>query len=182
MKKVITNPKIEFKRQFAVNPDYTQDRTGNYERRDKLNDKWEFFKGEMPSGYSGNVHSQFYFDTQKQEFLFSDERLYNDDNFIPMYRLMSPALFLYRLLATFFGSVHCADNYKSIWEYNIIHKHTGKVLSFSEHKGAIGFWLPEYSYTQLHHQFKNDLIELMAYLASNECAHPYDNLVAGSVA
>jgi len=95
---------------------------------------------------------------------------------------MSPALLLYRLIATFFGNPVCGDNYKSIWDYNIIHKHSGKLLNFSEHKGAIVFWLPESRFTQLHHHFKNDLIELMTYLSSSECAHPYDNLVAGSVA
>lgn len=169
------------KGKFAVNPNYTADRTGNYERRDKIKETWEFTaKGE--NGTSGNVNGQLYFDTTNQAFILSDEGLYNDDNFIPMYRLMSPALLLYRLIATFFGTPVCEDNYKSIWEYNIVNKRTGKKLTFSEHKGAIGIWLPEYSYTQLHFQFKADLIELMAYLTSNECAHPYDNLVAGSVA
>lgn len=169
------------KGQFAVNADYTTERTGNYERRDAIKEKWEFTK-KSENGTSGNVNGQLYFDTDKQHFILSDDRLYNDDRFIPMYRLMSPALLLYRLISTFFGSPNCEDNYKSIWEYNIVNKHTGKVLTFSEHKGAIGIWLPEYSYTQLHYQFKTDLIELITYLSSNECAHPYDNLVAGSVA
>jgi hypothetical protein len=180
MKKAITKSKIEFKGNFAVNPDYAQDRTGNYELRDKIASKWEY--SHKDGAGCGNVNHQFYFDTSKQKFIFSDDRLYNDDSFIPMYRLMSPALLLYRLIATFFGNPVCGDNYKSIWDYNIIHKHSGKLLNFSEHKGAIGFRLPESSYTELHFQFKTDLIELMTYLASNECAHPYDNLVAGSVA
>ena len=41
---------------------------------------------------------------------------------------------------------------------------------------------PDYEHTKLPKEFKDDLIELMNYLVSNECAHPYDNLVAGGVA
>lgn len=169
------------KGQFAVNPPYVADRTGNYERRDKIKEKWENFTGKSVDG-SGNVNSQFFFDVSKQEFIFSKASLYLDDNFIPMYRLMSPALLLYRLIATFFAAPVCYDNYKMIWEYNIGHKATGKPIQFSEWKGAIGFWVPEYDNEKLDTQFKNDLIELMTYIISNECVHPYDNLVAGSVA
>lgn len=166
--------------EFSVNPLYTQERTGNYERRDAILIKWEFSKGDV-SG-CGNVNNQCYFDTKKQSFIFSDESLYMDKSFIPMYRIMSPALLLYRLIATFFGSPKCEDGYKSIWNYTIKHTESGKQLNFSEWKGAIGFWLPEYTYTKLSEQFRNDLIELLNYLVSQECAHPYDNLVAGCIA
>ena len=90
MKKAITKSKIEFKGNFAVNPDYAQDRTGNYELRDKIASKWEY--SHKDGAGCGNVNHQFYFDTSKQKFIFSDDRLYNDDSFIPMYSLMSPAL------------------------------------------------------------------------------------------
>lgn len=168
------------KGQFAVNTDYTTERTGNYERRDEILKKWQFSNGEV-SG-CGNVNNQFYFDIKNQSFTFSDKSLYMDESYIPMYRIMSPALLLYRLISTFFGSPKCCDGYKTIWEYTVKHTESGKQMNFSEWKGAIGFWLPEHTYTKLSEQFRSDLIELMNYLISNECAHPYDNLVAGSVA
>ena len=167
--------------QFAVNPSYVQERTGNYDRRDAIRQNWQFSKGEV-SG-CGNINSTCFFDTEKQTFIFSNDYLHSDKaKFIPMYRIMSPALLLYRLIATFFGSPKCSDGYKSIWDYTIKHTATGKQLNFSEWKGAIGFWLPETDYRKLTESFRNDLIELLNYLISDECAHPYDNLVAGCVA
>jgi len=179
--KTETRQPITFKKyQFAVNPEYTQERTGNYERRDSITAKWNNHKNRLEG--NGNVNHQCFFDTKKQTFIFSDESIWDDKNFIPMYKIMSPALLLYRLIATFFGTPTCEDGYKSIWAYNLTHKATGKGISFSEWKGAIGFWLPDYKQEQLTPEFKADLIELLNYLVSDECAHPYDNLVAGSVA
>ncbi len=173
---------INVENDFSVNPDYAADRTGNYDLRDKIAAKWQNTDDEF-SG-CGNVHSMFYFDTKKQTFFFSKDYISHEkvSEFIPLYKVMSPALFLYRIIATFFGTPKCADSYKSIWGYDLIHKASGKGINFSEWKGAIGFWLPEPSHKVLTAEFKADIIELMNYLASNECAHPYDNLVAGSVA
>jgi hypothetical protein len=176
-----TTPKLitKEKYQFSVNAPYTQDRTGNYERRDKVASKWENTK-ESVNG-CGNVANEFNFDVSKQSFVFGEWQ-YEDDNLIALSQMMSPALFLYRIIATFFGNPKCGDDYKIIWTYNIKHKESGKVLQLSEWKGAIGFWLPETDHTKITKAFKADIIELMNYLCSNECAHPYDNLVAGSVA
>ena len=168
------------KGQFAVNPDYSAERTGNYELRNKIASKWANINGGGDG--CGNVHHEFYFDTEKQTFIFSDKGLHGDERYLSTYQIISPALFLYRLIATFFGSPKCEDGYKRIWEYNLLHKETGKSISFSEWKGAAGFWLPEYTYKKLTPQFRADLIELMNYLISNECAHPYDGLVAGGIA
>ena len=182
MKKVKTNqPKIKLiEGQFCVNPDYVADRTGNYELRDKIAEKWANLDSFIDG--NGNCNHQCYFDTEKQTFVFSSNPMYNDDRYIATYRLISPALLLYRLIATFFAAPKCEDNYKMIWHYNLTHKETGKQISFSEWKGAAGFWVSDYEHTKLPTQFKADLIELMNYLVGNECAHPYDNLVAGSVA
>lgn len=180
MKTTIAKNEIKFiDRQFSVNPDYTQERTGNYELRNKIADKWENYPKRVDG--CGNVCSYFHFDVKNQSFMFAKNFLSNE-NYIPMYRMISPALLLYRLIATFFGSPKCEDNYKSIWEYNLLHKATGKSVSFSEWKGAIGFWLPDTNVEKVNKQLKADIIELMNYLVSNECTHPYDNLVAGSIA
>ena len=166
--------------QFSVNPSYSAERTGDYELRDKIAAKWGNFDKRLEG--CGNCNHEFYFDTAKQTFLFSSDWLHSDERYLSIYRIISPSLLLYRLIATFFGNPVCQDGYKSIWEYNLVHKATGKGLSFSEWKGAAGFWVPEGNSKQLNAEFKKDLIELMNYLISQKCAHPYDNLVAGSVA
>lgn len=168
------------KTQFSVNPSYTQERTGDYERRDKVKEKWD--NTTKREDGCGNIHGMFQFDINKQTFVFTDDFHFNNDNFVPLYRIMSPALFLYRFISTFFAAPVCYDNYKMIWEYNLVHKPSGKTISFSEWKGAIGFWVPEGKHTELKKEFKADLIELLNYIISEECVHPYDNLVAGCVA
>lgn len=168
------------KGQFSVNPEYTQERTGNYELRDKIATKWANYDKRVDG--CGNVNHDFYFDTVKQTFLFDSNPKHGDTRYISIYRIISPALLLYRLISTFFGNPKCEDGYKSIWEYNLLHKSSGRSISFSEWKGAAGFWLPETDSKKVNSELKADLIELMNYLISNECAHPYDNLVAGSVA
>lgn len=167
------------KGEFSVNTAYTQERTGNYELRDKIAAKWDNFSGFVEG--CGNCCHEFYFDSNKQTFAFITDYP-NDATLIPLYRIISPALLLYRLMATFFCSPKCEDGYKMIWHYNLKHKETGKAVSFSEWKGAAGFWVTDHTSTKLSNEFKKDLIELVNYLISNECAHPYDNLVAGSVA
>ena len=182
--KEIKTTKTEIKfidREFSVNPQYVQERTGNYELRDKIASKWDNSKYRTDG--NGNVHHNFCFDISKQTFCFSENGYtYNDGNYMYMHRIISPALLLYRLIATFFASPVCEDGYKLIWEYNLIHKKSGVQISFSEWKGAVGFWLAETDYRKLSADLQSDLIDLMNYLISNECAHPYDGLVAGSVA
>ena len=99
-----------------------------------------------------------------------------------MSKMMSPSLWLYRLIATFFFAPTCEDNYKMIWEYSLQHKESGQKVMFSEWKGAAGFWMSETNNKKLNADFKKDLVELCNYLCSNKCAHPYDGLVAGEVA
>lgn len=166
---------------FLVNPEYTQERTGNYELQKVIQDKWVYTTKTVLG--CGNIHSLFFFDIQKNSFVFSNDYNFDEkERLIHLYKTMSPALLLYRLIATFFGAPVCFDGYKMIWTYTVEHKKSGKAIQFSEWKGAIGFWLPEHSHKELTPEFKTDLIKLMNYIISTECAHPYDNLVAGSVA
>lgn len=166
--------------EFFISPNYTCERTGDYKLRDAISSKWEYTALRLEG--NGNCNSQFSFDIKNNTFLFQDKSSYDLSSFIPMYRIMSPALLLYRLICTFFNAPICYDGYKTVWEYNLTHKQTGKNVSFSEWKGAIGFWVADYTHTELSKEFKADLIELMNYIVSDKCAHPYDELVSGSVA
>ncbi len=185
MKTKTLNPKkIVLSEQFCVNPDYVQERTGNYDRRDNILQKWTYDSGKWLENSNGNIHSTCVFSTERQSFEFHgyEDIRESEDGFIRMYRMMSAPLLLYRLIATFFGAPECFDNYKNIWSYTIKHIPTGKLITFAEWKGAIGFWLKEVDHNKLPKDFKKDFVELLNYIFSEECAHPYDNLVAGSVA
>lgn len=111
---------------FAVNCEYTQERTGNYDLRDEILKVWEFSNDRVFG--CGNCHHDFYYDTKENTFIFSGTFLHSNKRYISLYRIMSPALLLYRLIATFFGSPQCKDGYKSIWHYNIKHKPSGKTF------------------------------------------------------
>ena len=181
-KKTASKKIVYAENSFLVNAEYCGDRTGNYALRDKINEVWEFTT-DQDRETNGNINSRFYFNIKKQTFEFSDESgLYFNKNYASISRMISPALLLYRLIATFFGAPRCEDNYKMIWHYTVKHKPSGKLLTLSEWKGAAGFWLPDVYHDKLTREFKDDIIALMNYLVSDKCAHPYDNLVAGSVA
>lgn len=164
---------------FYCQPPFAAERTGNYEKQTAIVDKWEYTK-EWKGG-NGNINHQIYF-REKDGLFFSEESLWRDDNVLSTYKLISPALAMYRLVCMFFEAPICADGYKMVWHYNLKHKSTGVTISFSEWKGAFGVWLEETSYKKLPHFLKEDLLEILGHLISDECAHPYDNLVAGSVA
>jgi hypothetical protein len=187
-----TTKKLELKEnQFLVDSNlYVQERTGNYNKQESIIDKWEYSKGGIDNS-NGNINSETSFDIERQEIVFIsyDEKkklnLSHDDEFkrfIGLYRVISSPLALYRLISLFFEAPKTRNYYKFIWQYTITHKGTGKKVTFSEWKGAFGFWLPEYTHTQLPSKFKKDLKELITHLISNEIAHPYDELVSGSVA
>jgi hypothetical protein len=52
---------------------------------------------------------------------------------------------------------------------------------FGEHKGAFSFWTENYQDDIKNKSFIKDLSEFLTYLVSDDFAHPYDSLVAGSV-
>lgn len=189
--KNITKNNLEIKQnQFLVDSNlYTQERTGNYEKQEAIISKWEYSEKGIEG--NGNINSETFFDTEKQKIVFlsyEDKAKLNlpyeeeFKRFIGLYRVISSPLALYRLVSLFFMPPVTANDYKMIWNYTIIHKPTGKAVNFSEWKGAFGFWLPDYTHRKLSPKFKSDLTELITHLISNEIAHPYDNLVSGSVA
>lgn len=164
--------------EFYCQPQYVEDRTGNYAKQTAIAEKWSVVKQRQDG--NGNVSSTIYFDP-KDGFKFKkyEDRLDSD---IPLYRLISPALAMYRLVCIFFETPKCYDGYKMVWEYNLKHKETGIGVSLSEWKGAFGIWTTHYSFTEVSGGLRDDIFELLGHLVSKECAHPYDGLVAGSVA
>ena len=171
---------------YLVNADYNHRRNANYELRDKINELFE--PVEIPLiGMNGNVAA---------EFAVNKETLTGKFGRIPwgdpaakeveyLYRAIPSCLLLYRLICTFGPTkLNCRGNegYKMVWEYPLKHKETGEFVVFDEWKGGSTFHTRFYSTEDLPESYKNDLTTLINYLISNECAHPYDGVVAGSVA
>lgn len=96
--------------------------------------------------------------------------------------LISSHLLMYRLCCLFKGHVDVSgpQGYKSVWEVYMRHKSTGQLISFTEHKGSPSFYSSIFPPTDS--EFDGDWVDLLNLLLDRECPHPYDGLVAGSVA
>lgn len=175
-------------RNYLVNCEYLQERNANYERREAIEELFEPDPEQnFPNGVNGNVSHELSIDpkTLKSEFQkfvsIQDltERTHKIDRAIPA------ALLLYRLICTF-GPVnlHCEGNkgYKMVWYYALKHKKTNTPIVFDEWKGSSGFHTSFHTFTEMSEELQKDICTLVDYLLSNECGHPYDGLVAGSVA
>lgn len=167
--------------QYVVNPEYVMDRVepNVYDRVYKEANKWEFV--EPPEiGMCGNVRPSY--NTIANEFTFEGSQF--DENRIGMYNVISSALLLYRLMCIFECNVKSAgrEGYKCMWWITLKHKETGEFLQFGEWKGAAGIWTKFHSKDELPKEYKRDVILLLNELCSQDCPHPYDGCVAGSVA
>jgi len=165
--------------QYSVNPSYSAERVESKEWKEKIKSIWEFTV-RQESGTSGNVKMYLHFDVETQSFVFKESFIYSELHFS---QVISSPLLLYRLICTFNAAPSVMDDpYKTTWDLNLVHKPSGKLLMFSEWKGSARFWLPDYTYKDLEETFKNDLLDLLNYLVSDQCTHPYDGVLAGSVA
>lgn len=73
-------------------------------------------------------------------------------------------------------------HYKCIWWFTLRHKKTGEYLELGEWKGAPGIWTKYHGADEMPKSFRQDTLLLLNELCSPDCPHPYDGLVAGSVA
>lgn len=167
---------------YLQSPPFTQERDADYKKQAKIQEKWEFYACNIESGFCGNVASDIKFSPKTKRASKSSRKHFDFDT-ISFYEAISSALLMYRLACTFQGVMRVnSEGYKCVWDFNIRHKETGEIISFGEHKGGSSFWTPYYSFDKVPKELQKDLLELLTYLVSDTCAHPYDGLVAGSVA
>ena len=174
---------------YIIDPPEVQARVGknSYDRVAKQVSKWTpISKAEArrlaPEGLIGNVRPNY--DKAKGKFVFISDNT-NWIKFPTISAVMSSALFLYRLLCLFETEVQVEpinDRYKCIWWITLKHKESGELLQFGEWKGAAGTWTRFHCLEDLPETFKRDYVLLLNELCSKDCPHPYDGLVAGSVA
>lgn len=169
---------------YLTNCKYLEDRNADYAKAKTVIEKWEFSKKEL--GGCGNLCSEILFDPKTKEARFEtkkdkDAPLGKSLKQISIYKAIPSALLMYRLACTFKGTFTSEgqEGYKVTWQFTIKHKATGKFLTFGEWKGGSLFWT---DWFEPEDPIRKDLLEILTYLVSDTCAHPYDGLVAGSVA
>lgn len=174
---------------YLVNCDYVGERNANYERRKAIEVLFEPDPEQNFPNSSGNVSHELVIDPQtlKSKFLKTGIEGLRErtEKYASLYQAIPSALLLYRLICTF-GPVklNCNGNegYKMVWHYSLTHKNTNTPIVFSEWKGSSGFHMAFHTFTDMPEEVQKDICTLVDYLLSNECGHPYDGLVAGSVA
>jgi hypothetical protein len=167
----------------------SEERDADYARIKKVSSAWKPIKN---ADACGNFTIGMLYDASKREFVkVATSKDGNTDykkidaleagGCIPVYRVMPSALWLYRLLCLFPCKVKSEgpEAYKLVWSVSLQHKATGLSFTFYEWKG--GFTCGHLNETEPK-AFIKDVMELLNLLASDQCLHPYDGVVAGSVA
>jgi hypothetical protein len=165
---------------YLVNCQLYQERQGDYNLRKEINNLFQPTPNQaFPSGFNGNVHSQFRIN-QLGECSFD-----RNNHPLFLYESIPAALLLYRTICTFPPitlHVNGNDGYKVPWHYSLLHLPSNEIVVLDEWKGAAGFHTRFFQYQDMPQSLQNDLIKLFNYLLSNKCAHPYDGCTAGMVA
>jgi len=172
------------KSDYLTNCEYGSKRNADYDMAKTITDKWEFAKEDFDG--HGNLCSDVMFDPRTKKAKFKTKKEQNcsvDEMFkqVGFWRAIPAALLAYRLACTFEGAIKAygQEGYKVTWDFPLKHKATGELIKFGEWKGGALFWTNGDEVKGAH---KKDMLELLTYLVSDTCAHPYDGVVAGSVA
>lgn len=190
---------------YFVNPSAAQERVKGtvYKRRDAIAAKWQPFAQDDndAAGFCGNYSSNVYFNAKTGKWALTPkgedgERVWPHElpDSLSKCSVISSALLLYRLACVFkpIVSFDGPEGYKMVWAACFRHVKSGQEIMFYEWKGGITFGARAakgkrkdgpYAYTPpTGKQFEADFLQLLNFLCSSECPHPYDGTVSGSVA
>ena len=194
---------------YVVDPPFVGDRDGRYDLMEAVCSKWSVDVAEDGSdaGMLAAIHNsglvelysvkdrkhvlslsswcplrQVLGHTVKQHIVDTGSR--DNPDFKSVSETISSASLLYRLYCLFhelpveiYGPR--PYGYKFLWNAYVKHKASGKVFGFLDCKGEAVYQTP---CGELEDEWVDDWIELLDILCSDHCPHPYDGLVAGSVA
>jgi hypothetical protein len=166
---------------YLTNCSWVTDRLKDDKKLEKMKKKFVFFLEGNRIDTNGTLNIFFQFNKDRKIEFQKDFRV--NPNLYGFYQAIPSALLLYRLGCVFDGEVHFdREGYKCIWEFPLKHKKTGEIVIFGEHKGGSSFWTRFVNVKDVPKEFLKDLKELVEYLVSDEVTHPYDGVLAGSVA
>jgi hypothetical protein len=176
---------------YQVKADYMAERLGDkaYKTRDSIAAKWTPMAQDENDdvGFCSNYSSTFYYSRDVKQFVPSAEGLsaYCNPDYVGLYGVISSADMLYRLACTFKPVVQFLgpEGYKLVWSAAFRHKSGAEIL-FYEWKGGCTFGARGKNGARVpaSKAFQKDVLQLLNYLCSDGCVHPYDGCVAGSVA
>lgn len=173
MKNYLCNPPLVLKR--LSSKDYNNQR--------KITSKWLPISSKVPNELYGNICMDIKFNpkTLKAKILKS-RKLVDLPSF---WECISSSLLMYRLACIFQDldfELNGPNGYKVVWNTSLRHVETGEILSFGEWKGGVSIWSKFHGIGEAPESYQKDLLELLTFLVSNKVVHPYDGVVAGSVA
>ena len=169
---------------YVTNCQYIQDRNGDYQTLEMLQQKFKPSNEGLRNGFNGNIAAHFKVNRKTKKVSMADQWTCSDDKFASLHQAIPSALALYRLCAFGENTIRAfgQDGYKCVWQYAVEHIESKTLIVFGEHKGAFSFWLQKSSKDELSKELIRDLEQFITYICSDKFAHPYDGLVAGSVA
>lgn len=171
-------------RGYVTNCEYVQERTGDYKKMKLVQPKFRVTKKNVDG--CGNLCGDLFVNRNTKKAKFKPGQRGNlssltDTTNVGFYEALPSALLMYRLACLFPGSIETMgqDGYKFVWQFRLEHVATKTKITFGEWKGGSLFWTEG---TKVDKAFLKDVEELITLLVSDNCPHPYDGLVAGSVA
>jgi hypothetical protein len=178
---------VKMKHDYLVKPVYIQERKGDYSLLEKIkNFEWV----DEDADGCGNVCSfELKVNKKTHRPSFGKKRFmesgYEEEEkkYVGFYQAIPSCLLLYRLGCLFEGrpNFEGPEGYKVTWSFSLLHT-SGWRITFGEWKGSALFWLEANNSNELPKDFKKDVLKLLGVLLHKNCPHPYDSLVAGSVA
>lgn len=176
---------------YIVQPRYIQPRKGDDKAGERMR---KLFVPATKEEYKntdtkGNLHMFSYFNRKTKRVMIAKKW----PNFMDLKKrgnamlseTISAALALYRAICLFPNpNVICegSEGYKYPWALPLKHVETGEILVLCEWKGAFGFHTRFSSSQEAPKAFLRDTSRLLTLMMSDKCPHPYDQVVAGSVA
>jgi hypothetical protein len=171
-------------KQYLTSPPYIAERLKNTDWQDIVKDKWTF-SPDSPHLHNNLATNCLRFDTEQQCFVLNDVRDSSHRNTESLGSVISSSLLLYRLICVFNETPivsNAQEAYKSVWEFPLCHRSTSDYFTFIDYKGAATVNSYHSRKEDMSEQVASDFLELITFLTSDQVAHPYDHLLAGSVA
>lgn len=172
-------------KQYYTNADYSiDDRAKDDSITDSLRDEF------VPSTFSDDLYIPFDFcidsNTNKlidlsQYELTLEERM--SSTYIRVHKMIPSCLALYRLICAYGEElkINPSNGYKSVWNTNLEHKETGVKIWVGDIKA--GFSLSVYVPKNIPIEKAKEVgIRFLSLLIDKNFTHPYDGVIAGSVA
>ena len=174
------------KHEYLVKPVLGRERDGDYSLLEKIKN-FEWIDEEAEG--CGNVCSELKVNIKTHRPSFGRKRFMDpgyeeeEKKYVGFYQAIPSCLLLYRLGCLFEGRPRFEgpEGYKVTWSFSLRHT-SGERITFGEWKGGALFWLYAGNSDGLPKDFKKDVLKLLGVLLHKNCPHPYDSLVAGSVA